>query len=192
MRRFIAALVLVGGVLPGVAGAASIFEKVGTFDGQFLKLQVGARATAMGGAFVAVADDASALFWNAAGIARIDTDKSELSINHASWPADLGFDQIGYVFHLKKIPGAIGVQARALTMDPMTETTSFQPDPNVGTGNTFDAGMLAVGVGTPARSRTNSAPASRRASSTRAGGFSQQTYAFDPGFYDVGARHGSG
>jgi len=188
VRRFIAALALVGGVLPGVAGAASIFEKVGTFDGQFLKLQVGARATAMGGAFVAVADDASALFWNAAGIARIDTDKSELSINHASWPADLGFDQIGYVFHLKKIPGAIGVQARALTMDPMVETTSFQPDPSVGTGNTFDAGMLAVGV-TYARSFTDKFSAGVTANFIHEGlaEFSQQTYAFDLGtLYDVG------
>jgi hypothetical protein len=89
VRRFIAALVLVAAVLPGAAGAASIFEKVGTFDGQFLKIEVGARATAMGGAYVAVADDASAVFWNAAGIARIEPDKSELSLNHANWPADL-------------------------------------------------------------------------------------------------------
>jgi hypothetical protein len=188
VRRFIAALVLVAAVLPGAAGAASIFEKVGTFDGQFLKIEVGARATAMGGAYVAVADDASAVFWNAAGIARIEPDKSELSLNHANWPADLAFDQIGYVFHLKKIPGALAVHARALTMDPMVETTAFQPDPNVGTGNTFDAGMLAVGV-TYARSFTDKFSAGVTANFIHEGlaEFSQQTYAFDLGtLYDVG------
>ncbi|HYM81652.1 MAG TPA: PorV/PorQ family protein [Candidatus Limnocylindria bacterium] len=188
MRRFIVALSVLGIIAPGIAGAADIFEKVGTFDGQFLKIGVGARAAGMGGAFVAVADDASALFWNAAGIARIDPDKSELQINHASWPAELSFDQSGYVFHLKRIPGAIGIQARALTMDPMIETTAFQPDPDVGTGNTFDAGMLAVGV-TYARSFTDKFSAGVTGNFIHEGlaEFSQQIYAFDIGtLYDVG------
>ena len=188
MRRFIAALGLVGAMVPGVAGAADIFEKVGTFDGQFLKIDVGARAAAMGGAFVAVADDASSLYWNAAGIARIDPDKSELSINHMTYVADLAFDQIGYVFHLKKIPGAIGISARALTMPPMVETTSFQPDPDVGTGNTFDAGAMVIGV-TYARSFTDKFSAGVTGNFIHEGlaEFSQQTYAFDLGtLYDVG------
>ena len=61
MRKTIAVLGLAGMLMPGLAGAANIFEKVGTFDGQFLKIGVGARAAAMGGAFVGVADDASSL-----------------------------------------------------------------------------------------------------------------------------------
>ena len=91
MRRIIAACGLLGLLIPGLAGAAAIFEKVGTFDGQFLKIDVGARAAGMGGAFVAVADDASSLYWNAAGIARIESNKSELSLNHASWPSEMSF-----------------------------------------------------------------------------------------------------
>lgn len=89
MKRLIAAVALAGLMVPGLALSANIFEKVGTFDGQFLKIGVGARGAAMGGAFVAVADDATALYYNAAGIARIDADRSELSLNHANWPADL-------------------------------------------------------------------------------------------------------
>jgi hypothetical protein len=175
-------------MLPGAAGAANIFEKVGTFGAQFLKMGVGARAAGMGGAFVAVADDASSLYWNAAGAARIDPDKSELSINHANWPAEISFDQIGYVFHVKRIPGAIGVSARAVSMDPMVETTSFQPDPDVGTGNTFDAGSLTVGL-TYARSFTDKFSAGVTANFVHEGlaEFSQQAYAFDLGtLYDVG------
>jgi len=188
MRRFVTALGLAGLLLPAAAGAANIFEKVGTFDGQFLKIGVGARPAAMGGAFVAVADDANALFWNAAGIARIDADKSQLSLNHANWPAELSFDQAGYVFHLKKIPGALGVSVRALSMQPMVETTAYQPDPNIGTGNTFDAGMLAAGV-TYARSFTDKFSAGVTANFINEGlaEFSQQTFAFDVGtLYDVG------
>ncbi|OGF10416.1 MAG: hypothetical protein A2W00_08925 [Candidatus Eisenbacteria bacterium RBG_16_71_46] len=188
MRKIIAAGCLAGMLVPGIAGAANIFEKVGTFDGQFLKIGVGARASAMGGAFVGVADDASAVFWNAAGIARIDPDKSELSLNHASWPAELSFDQVGYVFHLKQIPGAFAVHARSLSMDPMVETTAYQPDPLVGTGRTFDAGMLAAGV-TYARSFTDKFSAGVTGNFIHEGlaEYSNQTFSFDVGtLYDVG------
>jgi len=188
VRKIIAAGCLAGMLVPGIAGAANIFEKVGTFDGQFLKIGVGARASAMGGAFVGVADDASAVFWNAAGIARIDPDKSELSLNHASWPAELSFDQVGYVFHLKQIPGAFAVHARSLSMDPMVETTAYQPDPLVGTGRTFDAGMLAAGV-TYARSFTDKFSAGVTGNFIHEGlaEYSNQTFSFDVGtLYDVG------
>ncbi|MBI1796777.1 MAG: PorV/PorQ family protein [Candidatus Eisenbacteria bacterium] len=188
MRKLITALGLLGAMVPGLAGAAEIFDKVGTFDGQFLKIGIGARAEAMGGAFVAVADDASALFWNAAGIARIAPDKSELQFNHAIWPADLKFTQAGYVFHLKKIPGALGVSVRSLYMDPMIETTAYQPDPQVGTGRTFDAGMMAAGL-TYARSFTDKFSAGVTLNIVHEGlaELSQQTYAFDLGtLYDVG------
>jgi hypothetical protein len=172
-------------LVPGLAQSAQIFEKVGTFDGQFLKIGVGARGEAMGGAFVAVADDATALYWNAAGIARIDADKSELSLNHANWPGDMSFDQVGYVFHMKKIPGAFGVHARALSMQPMEETTAFQP---YGTGSTFDAGMMAFGF-TYARSFTDKFSAGVTANLIHEGlaDVSQQGMSFDIGtLYDVG------
>ncbi len=185
MKRLIALAGLAALLLPGFA-RANIFEKVGTFGGQFLKISVGARGAGMGDAFVAVADDATAVFWNAAGIARIDQDKSQLSLNHANWPADLSFDQVGYVFHMKKIPGAFAVPARALTMQPMEETTAFQP---LGTGRTFDAGMLAAGV-TYARSFTDKFSAGLTANMIHTGlaDLSQQTFSLDLGtLYDVGA-----
>src|SRR5512143_2766579 len=165
-------------MLPGPA-RADIFEKVGTFGGQFLKISVGARGAGMGGAYVAMADEASSVFWNAAGIARIDPDKSQLSLNHANWPADLSCDQVGYVFHMKKIPGAFSVHARALTMQPMEVTTAFQP---TGTGETFDAGMLAAGL-TCARSAAGQLSARAPVNSLHPGlaDLAQQTFSVDLG-----------
>jgi hypothetical protein len=186
VRKTIAAIGLAGILLPVSAFAGSIFEKVGTFDGQFLKIGVGARAAAMGGAFVGVADDATALYWNAAGIARIDPDKSEFSFNHAIWPADLQFTQAGYVFHVKRFPGAFGFSVRSLRMNPMEETTAFQPN---GTGQTFDAGLMTAGF-SYARSFTDKFSAGGTISLIHEGlaEFSQQTYAVDLGtLYDVGA-----
>jgi len=185
VKKAIALAALAALLLPGWAHA-DIFEKVGTFGGQFLKIPVGARGSGMGGAFVAVADDATAVFWNAAGIARIDADKSQLSLNHANWPADLSFDQVGYVFHMKKIPGAFAVHARSLTMQPMEETTSFQP---FGTGQTFDAGYLAAGI-TYARSFTDKFSAGLTMNMIHSGlaDLTQQTFSVDLGtLYDVGA-----
>jgi hypothetical protein len=187
VRKAIAALGLAGLLIPGWAGAAEVFEKAGTFDGQFLKIAVGARAAGMGGAFVGVADDATAVYWNAAGIARLDPDKSEFSLNHANWPAELSFDQIAYVFHMRRIPGAFAVHARSLTMQPMKVTTAYQPipDPN---GPEFDAGMMSMGL-SYARSFTDKFSAGVTGNFIHEGlaEFNQQTIAFDIGtLYDVG------
>jgi len=42
------------------------------FAAEFLKIGVGARALGMGGAFVSVADDASAAYWNPAGLVQLE------------------------------------------------------------------------------------------------------------------------
>ena len=51
------------------------------YSGEFLSLGVGARALGLGGAFVGVADDATACFWNPAGLAQLN--RKELSLMHA-------------------------------------------------------------------------------------------------------------
>jgi hypothetical protein len=167
------------------AQAAEIFEKVGTFDGQFLKIPIGARAEGMGGAFVAVADDASAVFWNPAGIARLEDDKTEIAAHVATWPADLKFYQGTVVFHIKGLPGAVALHARSLSMSQETERTSFRPD---GTGLTFDAGYSAFGL-TYARSLTDKFTVGVNANLVQLGlaEFKENTVTFDLGtLYDVG------
>jgi hypothetical protein len=47
-------------------------SKVGTTAAQFLKIGVGSRAVGMGGAFVAVADDITSLYWNPGGLGRLN------------------------------------------------------------------------------------------------------------------------
>jgi long-subunit fatty acid transport protein len=186
MVRRVSGWVLAGLVAAwGHAQAAEIFEKVGTFDGQFLKIGIGARAEGMGGAFVAVADDASAVFWNPAGIARLEEDKTQLLGNVATWPADLKFYQGTVVFHVKGLPGAVALHARSLSMAQEPERTAYRPD---GTGLTFDAGYSTFGL-TYARSLTDKFTVGVNANLVQLGlaEFKENTVTFDLGtLYDVG------
>ncbi|MFA6435429.1 MAG: hypothetical protein WCW52_12120, partial [Elusimicrobiales bacterium] len=50
----------------GLQAAGFNSSAVGTTGGSFLSFGAGARAIAMGGAYTAAADDASAAFWNPA------------------------------------------------------------------------------------------------------------------------------
>ncbi|MCA9753701.1 MAG: PorV/PorQ family protein [Gemmatimonadetes bacterium] len=120
------------------ANAAAIFRKVGTAGAQFLKIGVGARAVGMGEAFVAVADDASAIWWNPAGVARITLDgKSYLTLNHSTWAAGLSHEFVGYAFTYHGLPGSYAFSSTILQMDPMAVRTVYAPE---GTGENFDAG----------------------------------------------------
>ena len=127
-------------IAPAIVYGAREFEKVGTIGAQFLKIGVGARATAMAGAFVAVADDPSSVYWNPAGIARIEGDA--LTFNQTDWFADINLVHAAVIFHLPFVPGAMAIQARSLSMDRLPVRTVFRPD---GDGTTYDAGDLSLG-----------------------------------------------
>jgi opacity protein-like surface antigen len=114
--------------------------KVGTTAAKFLSIPVGARAIGMGGAFVAVANDASAMYWNPAGISHLY--QSEAIFSHANWLADINFNYGGVVMPIEGF-GTVGVNFTSMTMAEMEKTTEERPD---GTGQFFSVGSIAVGV----------------------------------------------
>ena len=115
-------------------------SKVGTTAAPFLNIAVGARALGMGGAFTAMANDATALFWNPAGIAGIQ--KFSTNLVHTDWLSDLRFDVVGAVLPLAH-DDAIGAQITLLTM-PDQEVTTTQQAEQDGTGYQFSAGSMAL------------------------------------------------
>ncbi len=123
------------------ARAAREFEKVGTIGAQFLKIPIGARAAAIGCAFTAIADDATAVFWNPAGIARIE--EKTLSFNYAPWLASTQLSEAAYVTRFRFLPGSVAFDVRSLAMPDDEVRTVFRPD---GTGTRFDAGDVSVGI----------------------------------------------
>ena len=115
-------------------------QRVGISTAEFLKIGVGSRASAMGDAFVAVANDASALYWNPAGLVQFKDD--QLLFSHNMWVVDINHDFVGAVYHMDET-NAFGVSFTALSMQDMPVTTEFQP---FGTGDYFGFGDIALAV----------------------------------------------
>src|ERR1039457_2987325 len=61
----------IGIILPYNTFAQKV-TKTGTTAAKFLSIGIGPRAISMGGAFTSVANDASAIYWNPAGVAYSD------------------------------------------------------------------------------------------------------------------------
>ncbi|MCK4304347.1 MAG: PorV/PorQ family protein [Candidatus Eisenbacteria sp.] len=169
--------------LPGAAFGAREFEKVGTQGGQFLKIGIGARAAGMGAAFTSIADDASAVYWNPAGVARIT--RNVIALNHCDWAADISFSHAAYVFDPKYVPGMMAIHARSLYMPEQVVRTVYKPE---GDGTKFDNGDVGVGI-TYARSLTDkfSAGLTFNYIHSSLADYSASAYTFDFGtLYDTG------
>ena len=115
-------------------------SKIGTTAAKVLSIPVGSRALGMGGAFVSVADDATALYWNPSGIARLDC--NEFVFMHSNWLADIRFDFVGLAIPMGNL-GTVGLSFTAMTMDEMDITTEYDPE---GTGETFSAASFVAGL----------------------------------------------
>lgn len=122
--------------------------KVGITAAPFLEIGVGSRAIGMGGAFVATANDASALYWNPAGVAGMRN--GQLLLMHSQWLAGITFQFAGVVIPLGPV-GTIGATITSLNSGEMDVRTIDQPE---GTGEIFSTNDLALGL-TYARNLTD-------------------------------------
>ena len=141
MKKAMAIVVLLSSMLLGINSApcwqpfASLGgQRAGTSSAQFLKIGVGARAAGLGDAFVAISDDASALYWNPAGLALLPG--SQIHFTHTRWPAEIEYEFVGLTKNLAGL-GAIGLSLASLHMDDMAVTTEYRPH---GTGEYFSFG----------------------------------------------------
>ena len=120
------------------------------YAAEFLKVQVGARAIGMGGAFTAVADDATAMWWNPAGMVYLPY--REVLPQHAEKFGRLvNHDYVGFVMPLDRTSGketAIGVGLVRLAIDDIGVTPrpgdlqpgQFLDDGPDGQPSTYDTG----------------------------------------------------
>jgi len=95
-------IILLAGNEDGGTSSSSVFQtevsNVGTNAAAFLEIGVGARAMAMGGSYVAVANDPTALYYNPAGIVWIENIQIELM--HNKWLVDTNYEFFGLTMPL--------------------------------------------------------------------------------------------
>jgi hypothetical protein len=136
-RRQLPGLFIVLMLLATTQSQAQLFpdlggQRRGISAAQFLKIGIGSRALGMGEAFVPIANDAEALYWNPAGLAQFD--KQSLFFSHTTWLAEVQLEYAGLVYHLDP-QNALGAAITFLHTDEMKETTELQPK---GTGRYFN------------------------------------------------------
>ncbi|MGC9363682.1 MAG: PorV/PorQ family protein [Fidelibacterota bacterium] len=120
--------------------------KRGTSAAPFLEIGVGAKAQAMGGAFTAIANDASALFWNPAGITQIQTISA--SVIYTEWLANTRHEYFGAVIPLG---GRFAWGLNATILDYVDEQPVRTIDQPEGTGEYWTASDMALATSFAAR-----------------------------------------
>ncbi|MCK4427047.1 MAG: PorV/PorQ family protein [candidate division Zixibacteria bacterium] len=115
--------------------------KVGTAGAQFLELGVSARAIGMGDAFLAISDDASAVYYNPAGLTQIA--EREAMFTHVSYLADINYNFVGLAYPTTKFGGVWGVGFYMLNAGDMDATVY---EYIYGSGQTFTAKDYALSL----------------------------------------------
>lgn len=118
--------------------AGAINSQAGTSAFSFLKIDVGARAVGMGGAFTGLADDEASLYYNPSGIASLEGNR--LIFTYHNYVADLQSGFLGYIHPLDPTR-RIGVSVSYLNYGDFVQTDRAGNE----TG-TFSGGDLLVGI----------------------------------------------
>ena len=114
--------------------------KVGSTAAPFLNIGIGPRAISMGGAFVATANDVTTLYWNPAGVSRMEANGA--FFGHTKWFADITYNWAGVVLNLGGM-GAAGMSLTYLDYGQIEVTTDREQD---GTGEFYSAHDLAAAL----------------------------------------------
>lgn len=117
------------------------YERPGSTDAQFLKIDTSPRAAAMGGAYISVVEGAEAAYYNPAALAWVP--HTDLAFTHTEWFADIRHDYVAVAYTVNDRIGTFALSTTALYTDEMFVRTPLQPD---GTGESFYAGNYRFGL----------------------------------------------
>lgn len=144
MRSMLVGLVLMSSSMMASAQVISVtagqFTKVGLSGGQFMKIGVGARGTAMAGAFSALSDDVTSAYWNPAGLA--DVKKYAADLNTTFWFAGMQHNFAGMVLPISdKFRAAVSFTS--FSSGDINITTTEKQD---GTGGVYNVNDISIGL----------------------------------------------
>lgn len=136
MRRFTITTMFISLLSAHALGQA----KIGTTAAQFLGISVGAKAIAMGGAFVASNSDATGLYWNPGSVGFIQG--SHVVFTNTKWLANTDYRWVGAVFSFDGV-NYLGASLTNLDYGEEAVTTELSPD---GTGERWSASDIAFAL----------------------------------------------
>jgi hypothetical protein len=145
-RRLALVAVLLTGGLPALAEAQGANEgsdntAYGTTSAEFLLFGAGARGTALGGAFSAIATDPTALYYNPAGIALMP--RAGATVGTYDYVADTRYSWGGIAFPFSGGTRAVGLQVGTFGFKDQPVYTADQPD---GTGSVYSVSQTVAGL----------------------------------------------
>ncbi len=126
-------------------------DSISTSGVQFLQIPTGVRGAGMGGAFTAVADDATASYWNSAGLSQLE--HFQINLQHIAYLAGTNYEFIAGALPLK--PGStLGLSASYDYVSPFNSTNNPSAVPgsasdlavDLGYGQTFSPNV-SLGMG---------------------------------------------
>jgi hypothetical protein len=106
--------------LCGLSFPASAANSAGSTGAAFLELGVGARAAAMGEANAAWADDVYGLYFNPAGVSRVE--RKEIGFVHNNLFSDVSYNYLGYL-HPLSFGGTFGITVAYVDLGEVKRTT---------------------------------------------------------------------
>ncbi|KUO63442.1 hypothetical protein APF79_06635 [bacterium BRH_c32] len=132
-------------IIIGLAGTTQAqFKKVGRTSMQFVKIGIGARETAMGEASIANLNNVNAMFWNPAGLTKVQG--QEAAVHYTKWFADLNLMSAAAAVNLGSF-GVVGVNYTILNYGDLEEAfvTSTTGGMDTRTGNMFTGKDMSLG-----------------------------------------------
>jgi len=112
--------------------------RIGTTAANFLEVGYGSAASAMGDAFVSVANDLSSVYWNPAGLSYMEQNEAQFS--YQPWIADINTSFVGIGMVLPRL-GTFALSVIQVGYGEMEVTNLDMQD---GTGELFTASDYAV------------------------------------------------
>jgi hypothetical protein len=141
-RRMRAGLAVVALTLaaPYLAFAGNSDRK-GTGGATELRIPVGPRGSALGGAVASYIDGVESIYWNPAGLGSLE--RTEFLFSHSSWIASM---ELNYAAVATKVGGlgTFGVSVKALSIGDIIITTEDAPD---GTGEIINPTFATITLG---------------------------------------------
>lgn len=116
-----------------------VYSEGETAGVSFLKIGMGARAASLGDAYTALSDDATAIYWNPAGLAQLQ--HKELNFIHNEWFENINYETISFVYPFEDI--TIASSLNYLYTGKIEETTMSPP---YKTGRVFEASDMALSI----------------------------------------------